>query len=264
MKRANKSIRATATKPQPFISDVTATLAPKRCAASLCPVTALGGRHAVKTLLSIALVMIVGASNAFGTAQYPDRIIYQGKKYSLHTNPMESYFHKHPGKRPKGGVMSTALWRGYVAIFDFKDTSLVLKDIKIQVRTESEDGKRGYMWKSAKDLVVPENQDLTIDWFTGILVLPYGDLVNYVHMGYGSTYANYILLEINGGKLTGERKLDHKQYEQFKDKQFEAFKKTTEYRELVAEMKKKGRSQQFIDSFLRSFVVKYTSKFLDK
>ena len=83
-------------------------------------------------------------------------------------------------------------------------------------------------------------------------------------MGYGSTFSNYILLEVREGKLTGKRNYDHEQYEEFKEKQFQAYKKTEAYRKLVAELKKEDRSQEFPDSFLRDFVVDYTSEFLDE
>ena len=104
----------------------------------------------MRTLVATVLTVTVAVSNAFATAQYPDKILYEGKEYGLHTNPMKSYFSKHPEKRPRGGIMSTALWRGYVATFEVKDKSLVLKDIEVQVRTETEDGKNDYTWKSVK------------------------------------------------------------------------------------------------------------------
>lgn len=222
------------------------------------------GRNDMRTLVATVLIIAIAASNALATAQYPDKILYDGKEYSLHTNPMELYFIKHPEKKPKREIISTALWRGYVATFEVKDKSPVLKDIEIDVPRETEDGKSDCTWKSVKDTVVPKGKVLQIDWFTGILVLPYGKLVRYVHMGYGSTYSNYILLEIEGGKLTGERKLDYKQYAHFKEKQFQAFKKTEEYRKRVARLQKEGHSQELIDSFLRMFLVDYTSKFLDE
>ena len=56
---------------------------------------------------------------------------------------------------------------------------------------------------------------LHVDWFTGILGLPYGDLVAYVHMGYGSTYSDYILLELDEGKLVGSHAFGHEQFSEF-------------------------------------------------
>lgn len=62
---------------------------------------------------------------------------------------------------------------------------------------ENED--KDYKWESVIEEVVPDGSILQIDWLTGILVLPYGDTMNYVHMGYRSTYSNYLLLEIKNG-----------------------------------------------------------------
>jgi len=214
----------------------------------------------MKILIVAILLFTVATSSAFATAQYPDKIVYLGEEYSLHTNPMSAYFAMHPDKRPVGGIRSTALWRGYVATLEFKTNSLVLKDIEIEILNEE---KNDTFWKSAKDVVVPKDKDLLVDWFTGILVLPHGKLMNYVHMGYGSTYSDYILLEIKSGKLTGRRNFDYKQYEEFKEKQFQAFKKTKEYRNRAEDLKKEEWTQENIDNFLRSFIVRYTSEFLD-
>jgi len=217
----------------------------------------------MKSYILAILVWGVSICSALATAQISDKIFYGGKEYSLHTNPMEDYFSKHPDKKPKDGDMSTALWRGYVATFEFRERKLVLKDIEIEVPVEKEREEYPYEWKSVLYTVVPKGKTLQIDWFTGILVLPFGEMINYVHMGYGSTFSNYILLEIKEGILTGNREFDYKQCEAFKEKQFQAYKKTIEYKKQVEEMRKENDSQEFIDSFLRSFVVDYTSKFLD-
>jgi hypothetical protein len=214
----------------------------------------------MRIFVAALLVVAMTASNAFATSQYPDKIIYEGKKYDLHTNPMESYFKEHPQKRPSGNGINTKLWRRYVATFEVINNSLVLNDIEIRAY----DGENGSEWKSVKSDLVPKGQALKIDWFTGIMVLPYGKLVNYVHMGYGSTYENYVLLEMKNGKLTGERKLNYKQYNQFKEKQFDTFKKTEKYRKLVAVPEKENLTQESIDSLIKNFDADYTSKFLDK
>jgi hypothetical protein len=121
---------------------------------------------------------------------------------------------------------------------------------------------------------------------TGLLVLPEGEIVNYVHMGYGSTYELYTLLEIDSGNLKKEIKLGYEEYEEFKDKQFEAFKKTDEYEKIKTEtlcrfnneleyFKEQDYDDSFIDafrsiiyddeyieSFFRQFIIDYSSKIL--
>jgi hypothetical protein len=208
------------------------------------------------------LAVVLAASSAFATAQFPDKLLYDGKEHSLYTNPMEPYFARYPDKKPTDGVTCTALWRGYVATFEILEKRLFLSDIKVMVMTKDQKGKRDTAFSSVKDTLIPEGGSLPADWFSGILVLPDGELVNYVHMGYASTYSNYILLEIRKGTLTEKRVLDHEAYEVFKTRQFEAYKRTDEYQKRAAELQNGKLTQEDIDSFLRSRVVSYTSAFL--
>lgn len=215
----------------------------------------------MRTILTIFLTLFL-MLNVFATAQYPDKIIYNGKKYNLHNNPLEAYFEKNPDKRPKGGIISTALWRGYVATFEVKDNQLFLKDIEIEYQDTTSKESYNFKWRSVINEVFPDQKNIKIDWLTGLLIIPHGKLVNYVHMGYGSTYENYILLEIDKGNLKKEKRFTYKDYEKFKEKQFQAFKRTDEYKKIKADLQKYGTSDEFIDSFLRSFVIVYTSKIL--
>lgn len=215
----------------------------------------------MKTILTLIFAFFLGL-NVFATAQYPDKIIYNGKEYNLHSNPLELYFEKHPDKRPKGGIMSTALWRGYIATFEVKDNQLFLQNIEIEYQDATSKESYNYKWKSVINEVFPDQKNIKIDWLTGLLVIPYGKLVNYVHMGYGSTYKNYILLEIDKGELKKEKQFKYKEYENFKEMQFQAFKQTDEYKKIKADLQKDGNSDEFIDSFLRNFVIQYTSKIM--
>jgi len=211
----------------------------------------------------VLLAVLFGVNQALATAQMPDKIFYNGQEYALHSNPMEDYFEKFPDKKPKTGMVSSALWRGYVATFEISDGALVLKDIQAEVPKKDSGKSFDTEWKSFLSDIAPDNKRLKIDWFTGILVLPYGKLINYVHMGYGSTFENYILLEINNGDFKQSREFNHKEYEKFKERQFEAFKKTGEYKKLYDDLKKReGSTDEFINSFIKGFVVSYSSKIL--
>jgi hypothetical protein len=202
----------------------------------------------------------VFAVSVYATAQYPDKIYFEGRLYKLHSNPMEAYFEKNPDKKPRSPIISTALWRGYVATFEI-DTGggLYLKDI--EALTPGNDGDSEF--KSVIDDVVPRGQRLKIDWFTGLLVLPSGEIVNYVHMGYGSTYEKYTLLEIAAGDFKRSKAFGYKDYEAFKERQFAEFKKTPEYKKYIEDARKEGKyDQKFMDEFLRNFVTDFTSKIL--
>ncbi len=213
---------------------------------------------AMKKRLLITLVLLCICAGAFSTAQIPDKIIYQGKEYALHSNPLEKFFDKYPERRPRGSIISTALWRGYVATFEVKDGQLFLKDIEIMIEKKGFDTE----WKSVLEDVFPGEKEIKITWLTGLLVIPDGELINYVHMGYASTYERYILLEVYTGNLKAERKYDHNEYSQFRERQFKAFRETPEYLEAKQKLMDENSSEEFVDSFLRDFVVDYTSKIL--
>jgi hypothetical protein len=80
-----------------------------------------------------------------------------------------------------------------VATFEVKNNELYVKDIEIEIR-DTTVKSFATKWKSVLNEVFPSQSDIKVDCLTGLLVLPHGKLVNYVHMGYGSTYKRYILL----------------------------------------------------------------------
>jgi hypothetical protein len=64
------------------------------------------------------------------------------------------------------------------------------------------------------------------------------------------------------GVLHKELNMNHRKYKKFKESQFQLFQKTDEYKKLKDELLKKGDTEEFIDSFLRSYVTKYTNEIL--
>jgi hypothetical protein len=211
-----------------------------------------------KTIGLILILMSIGTVS-HGTSQRPDKIIYQGKNYDLHSNPLEKYFERNPDKRPKGG-RSSNLWRGYIATFEIIDNDLFVVDIQTLRRKDRESESN---WTSVLKEVFPDQEKVKLDWFDGLLVIPYGEMTKFVYMGYGSLYEHYILLEIGQGNLNKEKRLEGADYEIFKDRQFEEFKKTNDYRRIKETLKNemKGDSTS-IDSFLKISIIEFSSKIL--
>jgi hypothetical protein len=215
------------------------------------------------------------SSIVFGTEQRPDIIIYNGKNYVLGTYPLERYFEKYPDKCPKREIKSTALWRGYIATFEIKDNQLYLKDIEIQVIDTTVEEKWKTKWESVKNEVFSKQELVKMDWFTGLLDLPDGEPLKDMRHIYFTTYERYILLEFNNGILKKEIELEYKEYEEFKEKQFQAFKKTGEYKKIrekiIAENKKYNKTysdmpinytDESIDYMIQSNIIEYSSKIL--
>jgi len=214
----------------------------------------------MRTILMFFLTFLI-AQNVLATAQEPDKIIYHEKEYGLYSNPLQSFFEKNPDRLPQNEVRSSALWRGYVATFEVIENELYVKDIQMQYR-DTISKVHTFGWKSVLDKVFPNQKERKLDWFTGVLVIPHGKLVSYVHMGYASTYKKYKLLEMDHGVLHKELNMNHRKYKKFKESQFQLFQKTDEYKKLKDELLKKGDTEEFIDSFLRSYVTKYTNEIL--
>jgi hypothetical protein len=198
------------------------------------------------------------------TAQVPDTIKFKEKEFALNSTPLESYFEKYPKKKPKSDVMSTANWRGYIATFEILKDEFYVTDIEITINDKS-DSSDPYKQKSVFKEVFPEASKVKLDWYNGILILPYGKLRNYVHMGFASTYSKYWLLEIKNGVLTEARNYNYKKFAQFKKRQFDKFKKTQGYKDLRESIKKDDPNydDKFLDDFLKDFVINYTTEFLD-
>lgn len=219
----------------------------------------------MKTLFTI-LTGIFCCTAAFATEQEPDRIIIDGTEYMLFSNPLEEFFGQYPEKRPETTYFSTALWRSYIATYEIRDNRLCVKDIEVVT------GSRREKWKSVLYEVFPGPVRPWVNWFTGLLVVPMGKPLYGYDMGYSTVYERYMLLEIEKGVLTDERRFEAAEYEDFKRRQFEAFKQTKEYREIIAEMEseygddlslmKELFGDDFIESFLRDYIIGYTSKIL--
>ncbi len=207
---------------------------------------------ALSLLLSFTVLLQVHA-----TAQRPDKITYNGEEYSLHSNPLEDYFEKYPKQRPGGDIWSTSLSRRYVATFELREKQLFLKDIEALIRDTSNTEKFATKMISVRKEIFPNEKDLEMDWFSGLLVLPYGKLLTYVHGGYASTFENYIILEINKGQLVAEKKLTGPQYKVFKEKQFQMFKKTDAYKKQADESRKYGAGDSAIEFNLKEQTTSY-------
>jgi hypothetical protein len=147
------------------------------------------------------------------TAQYSDIIIYNGAKHSLHTNPLEDYFNEYPDKQPKSHIRCSALWRGYVATFEVGNSELYVKDIQVMSDMNN-------TWRSVMHEIFPCQEIVKVDWMSGYLVLPQGEVIQYVHMGYLSTYEYYILLEIKEGDLISEKQIGHQEYQEFREQEY--------------------------------------------
>lgn len=153
------------------------------------------------------------------TAQFSDWLHYQGQKHELCSNPLESYFDdEHP--RPDFKASSTACWRGYVATWEIENDTLYLVSgggiIAIPPLVVKGSDNVLYTIEAKevglKDLFPLAGDRVKATWFTGVLRIPQGELLEYVHAGYGSTFEEDLLLTIEAGNLVHTEVRDNREF----------------------------------------------------
>lgn len=137
----------------------------------------------MKTTFFILLMLFVSGM-AFATEQVPDILFYDNLELSLstgwgHPSPLETYYYQKRVEYPFPWL-STANYRGHVAVWEIVDSNLYLTEIQIGgfEPNEFDPSKFEYVIESYEPNeygVEPnscppsENGDVFADWFSGIL-----------------------------------------------------------------------------------------------
>jgi len=153
--------------------------------------------------LIISILFVLISCSAFATAQFPDSLLYNGETVSIFSNPLEPFFtaeNPRPDKLFK--YSCTACWRGYIAFWEIKDKTLYL--VKVIEGTCSNDAPEIDMSK-----IFRKKLPVEAVWFSGVLRIPRGKMLSYVHMGYGSVYEKELYLAFEKGKLIKEEIVDN-------------------------------------------------------
>ncbi len=130
------------------------------------------------------------------TAQIAERLRYEGQDVAMCTNPLSDYFAM-GGYSPRFASNCTALWRGHVGRWDIVDGRLYL----VGLQGTLEDGS-----KACLATIFPDFPDRVFaHWYAGIIRVPQGKQLEYVHMGYASTFERDLLLEIERGVVKSTR-----------------------------------------------------------
>jgi hypothetical protein len=102
------------------------------------------------------------------------------------------------GERPPFDDYScTALWRGYVGTWEIVNDRLYL----VELCGTLEDGSR----VTLETVFSGYPKRVFAHWYSGTLRIPQGKLLQYVHMGYGSTYERDVFLDLKKGVVVGKR-----------------------------------------------------------
>ena len=128
------------------------------------------------------------------TAQIGEELHYEGRVVTMCTEPLGDYF-VFGGARPEFDFNCTALWRGYVGTWEIREGRLYL----VRLSGTLKDG--GHANLATIFPGFPER--VFAHWYTGALRIPEGKMIEYIHMGYASTYERDLMIQIEKGVVTG-------------------------------------------------------------
>ena len=213
-------------------------------------------RHCIAGIALVLAAVVVSPARA--TAQMSDLILVDGTEYALTTNPLGRYLERLGREAPRFDPPHTALWRGYVASWELVGGRLLLRKVEgyrhNPAPDDNDDTDDGVLVVDGMAELFPGPGRVIASWYTGALVIPDGKLVEYVHMGYGSTYERYIVSIVRQGVEVERHALSLPEFEAYRDAKFEAFRQTEAYRRAFEESKARGgMSDAQIERFIRAF-----------
>ncbi len=134
------------------------------------------------------------------TAQIHERLILDGEETSMafcpplpdeHPRIYEPNADKLGEDEGDSILRSTACWRGYQGTWEIKNGRFYLVDL--QGRFQLRDG-----------------DPILADWFSGVLRVPQGEEIEYVHMGFGTVYEQELRIRIENGVVVKSRSIDNR------------------------------------------------------
>lgn len=115
------------------------------------------------------------------TAQMHEKLIIDGKMASMTSCPAIPEWESRIS-RPDQPIMNTACWRGYVGTWEIKEDKLYLIGLEGMYHLEG-------------------SEPLFAGWFSGMLRVPRGKMLQYIHMGFESIYESELWIEVQNGLI---------------------------------------------------------------
>ena len=136
------------------------------------------------------------------TAQFHESLIYEGEKTSMafcppipDNNPriieLTDKEIKDQDEFSAMFILSTACWREYIGTWEIKDGCFYLVGLEGKYRLSGD-------------------EPLFADWFTGVLSIPRGQMIQCVHMDFDSVFEEEIHIKIEQGIVTNTRVVDNR------------------------------------------------------
>ena len=140
------------------------------------------------------------------TAQFHQLLILNGEETSMAFYPL--FPENHPriirvsdeeALESNPLVFSTACWRGYVGTWEIKTDQFYLIQLTGRYHLSG-------------------SEPVFADWFSGVVRIARGEILQYVHMGFGSVFEEELHIKIENGKVVKSQVIDNrgKQFDPWK------------------------------------------------
>jgi len=194
----------------------------------------------MKKLIFI-IAIIINSGFLFATEQEPDFLKYNGKELTLstgwgHPSPLETYYSQNDIEYPFS-MLSTANYRGHVAVWEISDDKLFLNEIQIE---KAKFKPEKFKIKSKSDSL--SNKDKVFaDWFTGVIIGEERNKKNYWKVE--KSYYFYVKY----GKVIDTQELTEKDFKQIQN----ISEKDTSDQELMAKYSMLYLNNNYISYYFR-------------
>lgn len=180
------------------------------------------------------IISFIFCSNAFATEQIKDSLVYNGKGYYienqfLHEEILSEFV------RDEGYITEdyfyTALWRGYIAVWEVENNKLQIKDLKSFVSNDSD--SLYYLKSVINDHIKEKINSILLNE-----VLIFSDYDDNYWDEKTPEESEYFVFGIENNLVTQNLKFNLIELENFKSEQFLKFKKTKTFKEALRDCKK--------------------------
>lgn len=133
------------------------------------------------------------------TIQYKEHLTHKGKDYYISDEPLCPYLES---KRILFNAPNTACWRGYIGDWLIEDNKLYLVGLRAYISKRNLNN-RFDSEEIVLDYLFPGQNKIFADWFSGVLNIPSGKELQYVH-GYVPLYEKEFFMKIQKGVVVKE------------------------------------------------------------
>ncbi len=156
----------------------------------------------MKSVITLIFAFICSAAGA--TAQIPDQIAIDGAPEPLFSNPFMPIARQDAQYAKLRSFLKgacSASWLGFTAAWEIRDSKLYLIQVTANPCSSVPDPvPLGTFFPEAAGPV-------HATWYSGVLVIPRGKLIEYVHMGYASRYERYLLIKVVDGVVQSQKEV---------------------------------------------------------